>query len=250
MSSDPLLNGAPAAERDATSSRTFRRWFYDQVEGPFDSPVEYFILYLIFAQTLALLVSTLVCDPDPDCFGSECERLGDRYVNWFEGFEAASVAIFTIEYVARLYSAVEHPPFAGYTATRARVAYATQIFSIIDLASILPYWISMLPFVDESPDFVTAIRVFRLVRLFKADKYINAFAILGRVLADNSTLLVATSFYSCLAWFISAALLFFTEQNNAALGFHFQSIPSAMFPTLLMLTGEFPLSDFTVAGSS
>jgi ABC-type Fe3+ transport system permease subunit len=29
---------------------------------------------------------------------------------------------------------------------------------------------------------------------------------------------------------------------------HFQSIPLAMFPTLLMLTGEFPLSNFTAAG--
>lgn len=36
-----LLNEVPAA---LEQKRSWRAWFYDQVEGPFDSPVEYFIL--------------------------------------------------------------------------------------------------------------------------------------------------------------------------------------------------------------
>lgn len=51
----------------------------------------------------------------------------------------------------------------------------------------------------ESPDFTTAGRIVRLVRIFKTDKYINAFGLLGDVLWDNRTLLVATSFYSLMA---------------------------------------------------
>ena len=104
--------------------------------------------------------------------------------------------------------------------------------------------------------------------------------------------MIATSFYSVLAWFISAALLYFTECDNPETGAQFQvgtnrivtashthplphrppsdglrrspppppppaqppdllclqSIPSALFPTLLMLTGEFPIADFTAPG--
>lgn len=49
-------------------------------------------------------------------------------------------------------------------------------------------------------------------------------------------------------WVVSSTLLFYTEKNNPALGHHYQSIPQAMFPTLLMLTGEYPLADFTATG--
>lgn len=90
----------------------------------------------------------------------------------------------------------------------------------------------------------------RLVRIFKTDKYLCAFALLGDVLWENRILLFATSFYSGMMWIIAATLLFYTERNNKSdeMRPHFQSIPLSMFPTLLMLTGEFPLSEFTPMG--
>lgn len=71
---------------------------------------------------------------------------------------------------------------------------------------------------------------------------------LGDVLRENTTLLVASSFYAGLAWICSATALYLVEQDNPLLGTHFQSIPQAMFPVLLMLTGEYPLADFTAIG--
>lgn len=87
-------------------------------------------------------------------------------------------------------------------------------------------------------------------RRAQTDKYLNAFSLLGGVLYDNRVLLLATSFYSGMCWVIAATLLFFTEQNNRDEGMapFFQSIPSAMFPTLLMLTGEYPLAAFSPLG--
>ncbi|KAI0561941.1 Ion transport protein [Gracilaria domingensis] len=100
----------------------------------------------------------------------------------------------------------------------------------------------------ESPDFTTAFRVFRLIRLLKADKYLRAFSLLGKVLAENATLLIASSFYALLIWIVSATGLYLVEMDNPALGRHFQSIPQSLFPVLLMLTGEFPLADFSPWG--
>lgn len=77
--------------------------------------------------------------------------------------------------------------------------------------------------------------------------YVN-YSLLGAVLAENSTLLVASSFYALLTWVVSATALYVVERDNPALGTHFQSIPQALFPVLLMLTGEFPLADFTPTG--
>ena len=53
-------------------------------------------------------------------------------------------------------------------------------------------------------------------------------------------------------WVIAATLLYYTERDRVSddLGNHFQSIPLSMFPTLLMLTGEYPMSDFSPLGAS
>ncbi len=71
---------------------------------------------------------------------------------------------------------------------------------------------------------------------------------MAEVLAENSNLLIASSFYAVLTWVVSATALYIVESDNPLLGTHFQSIPQALFPVLLMLTGEFPLADFTAKG--
>ena len=192
--------------------------------------------------------------------GSSCERLADRYVLLFEVIEWGSVAAFSIEYVMRIWACVEDPAIARKGAILGRLYYACTFYALVDLLSILPNWVSLIswltdPFTAgstfiESPNFTTAARIVRLVRIFKTDKYISAFSLLGDVLWENRILLMATSFYSAMMWVIAATLLFYTEQDNEIeeMSSHFQSIPLAMFPTLLMLTGEFPLADFTPTG--
>lgn len=225
--------------------RKIRLYAYENVEGTIDSPLEYIILLLIFSNVVLLAASTLVVDNT--CFGSSCLRYGDKYDRFFEIAEAISVYIFTFEYILRIWACVENPSVAARGAIRGRIAYAFSFFPIVDFLSIVPYWGASL-LGKESPDFTTALRLFRLIRLLKADKYLQAFSLLGDVLAENTTLLVASSFYALLVWIVTATALYFVETDNPALGTHFQSIPQALFPVLLMLTGEFPLADFSAAG--
>lgn len=231
--------------RDRSSWEKLRLVAYRNVEGTIDSPLEYAILLLIFINVVLLVVSTLVVDPG--CFGARCLRLGDKYETFFEAAEAISVYIFTFEYILRLWACIENPNVKAKGPVVGRIRYALSFFPIVDVLSIAPYWGFMIVG-EESPDFTTAIRVFRLVRLLKADKYLRAFSLLGKVLQENATLLIASSFYAVLIWVISSTLLHITEMDNPALGTHFQSIPQAMFPCVLMLTGEYPLADFTPIG--
>lgn len=187
---------------------------------------------LIFGNVVLLALSTLVADDK--CFGSKCVRLGDKYDAFFESAEFISVIIFTFEYVMRIWACVEFPEVAAKGRVAGRLSYAFGFFPLVDLLSIAPYWIAIL-LGGESPDFITAIRVFRLIRLLKADKYLNAFSLLGGVLAENATLLIASSFYALLIWVVSATALYLVEADNPGLGTHFQSIPQAMFPTILMV---------------
>lgn len=222
-----------------------RKTAHDNVEGTIDSPLEYLILGLIFVNVVLLAVSTLPADDK--CFGSACTRLGDKFEGFFEAAEAASVAVFTLEYALRIWSCVEFPEVAAKGPVRGRVGYALGFFALVDLSAIAPYWGAVL-LGGESPDFTTAVRCFRLVRLLKAEKYLSSFALLGAVLAENSALLIASSFYALLMWLLFATALYITEVDNPAQGTHFQSIPAAMYPVCLMLTGEFPLVDFTPMG--
>jgi voltage-gated potassium channel len=165
--------------------------------------------------------------------------LNDKYKTTFEAFEWISVAIFTVEYFLRIWACSEDPRVKYQGPILGRINYALGFYPVVDLISILPNWITLFsvlldPFfageqIVESPDFTTAARIFRLVRIFKTDKYINAFSLLGTVLWDNRVLLLATSFYSSMMWIISATLLYYTECDNSdpEMQMHFQSIPGA-----------------------
>jgi len=67
----------------------------------------------------------------------------NQYHTLFVYFENFSVAFFTIEYIARLYSIVENPkykhPFYG------RLRYAKTSMAIVDLLAILPFYLTFLP---------------------------------------------------------------------------------------------------------
>ena len=215
---------------------------YGMVEGTIDSYFEYSMLFLIVLNVISFIAGTVIVEGDFEdglCV-KNCVDLNTRYDKYFEAFELISVLTFTVEYCLRIWSSMENPLYAGKGPVLGRISYALSFFCLVDLVSIVPYWMNLVGLVAEV-EFTTAIRMFRLVRLLKADKYLNAFSLLGTVLYENGPLLLATSYYAILTLVVSASLLHFSERGNPELAKYFQSIPHAMFPTILMLTGEFPL---------
>lgn len=229
-------------------SATWRATVYNWVEGAFDSWFEYSILALIFLNVLAFVIGTIPVGKGVPC-KHDCVTINDRWANPLEIFEAVSVAIFTIEYILRLWACVEMKQYAKLGPVLGRLRYALTFFCLIDLISILPFYVTLcIPSIPDT-DFTTALRGFRLIRILKADKYINAFSLLGKVFQENSTLLIATMFYAFLCLLVFSTLLYFTERHSGyESAEYFQSIPQAMWPTTLMLTGEFPISDLTPLG--
>jgi len=247
----------PPPKRDiSTANDSFRARMWDYVEGDFDSAFEYFILFLIFANVIMFMVGTVkVGGSDgkthipclgPDLGGSDtCTALIDKYSTSFYVFELFSSIVFTIEYALRVWSCVEDPRYAG---PHGRIKYMTTFYAVTDLISFLPTWIELLPGIGDitSTGFV---RVFRLIRLLKAEKYVDAFAVLGGVLRENSILLIAAAWYAFLMLVVFATILYYTERNwSGETRKYYNSIPQGLFPTILMLTGEYPLSDFSPAG--
>ncbi|MGE4562417.1 MAG: ion transporter, partial [Rhodospirillales bacterium] len=106
---------------------------------------DYFIIALIVTNVIAVILETV-------------EGLHVAYAEFFTGFELFSVAVFTVEYLVRLWVVVDSSnenyrhPFNG------RLRYAVTPMALIDIAAILPFYLSLLIPVD-----LRFMRVFRLL---------------------------------------------------------------------------------------
>jgi len=183
------------------------------------------------------------------CFVMSTVESIDSNSNWSEMFdviEICSVFIFTVEYVSRLWTIVENPSFSD--PLYGRLKYSITFFAIVDLASILPWYISFFFGLDSGS--TTFIRIFRLLQIFKAEKYVEAFTLVDDVIQGNAGPLLACGFIAMLTWIIFSVLMYHTEKNNQTqeIGGRFISVPRAMWYVLLHLSGEFPTADYTPEG--
>ena len=80
--------------------------------------------------------------------------------------ELVSLVLFTVEYLARVWVAVEHAPDRHLTPARARLKFVTSPAGIIDLLAVLPFWLA-LPFFGD----LRSMLEFRLVRFLKLARY-------------------------------------------------------------------------------
>src|SRR5207237_8740961 len=129
-------------------------------------------------------------------------RLADRYGEAFEAIEYAAVIIFSIEYAARLWTAVEHPRWRRFGAIRSRLHFAASPAGLIDLVAVLPFWLSLFMAADFK-----ALLVLRLIRFFKLTRYSPAMRSLLEALYTERRALVGCFVILCGAPLIGAALM-------------------------------------------
>jgi len=88
-----------------------------------------------------------------------------------------SLAVFSAEYLTRLWVCTELPPLKLVTPGAARRRYACSPFMIIDLLAILPTLVAGAFGMD-----LRFLPIFRLLRLLKLTRYSPTIITLGRVL--------------------------------------------------------------------
>ena len=159
--------------------------------------------------------------------------------------EFIAVVVFTIEYVGRVYSVVEDPKFSSSTAhegggpssSRSRFHYMTSFLPIVDLLSVLPYWIEIFitrEIVNTTYDnswTSILVKSLRLLRILKFEKYTHAFTSFDEVISDNLDVLAVTAFTAILLWILLGSILYFTERDNpdAEMAANYSTIPNAMW---------------------
>ncbi len=156
-------------------------------------------------------------------------EIESRFARPFFVFEAFSVAVFSVEYLARLWSCVEDPEFRRPILGRIRFALRPMV--VIDLLAILPFLVSFAAF---DLRILRAFRLLRLVRLLKATRYIAAARHFRTVLETKREEMVLTTGLMMVLLVITASVMYFAE--NAAQPDKFGSIPASLWWAVATLT--------------
>jgi len=196
----------------------------DAARHPLNRPISLFIMALIIASIVAVIL--------------ESEKtFANYYTSAFYYFELFAVTIFTLEYLARLFTAdLKYPEVSK---PRAVIKYIFSPMAMIDLLAILPFYLelALLAYgVHHMADtrFLRILRLMRLLRLFKLNRYNSSMKLIGNVLKEEKEKLFITLFMVVILLVLSAALIFTFEHE--AQPDAFPNIYSSMWWAIATLT--------------
>ena len=174
-----------------------------------------FILSLIFLNIVAVIIETV-------------EPVRAAAPAFFQWLEYVSIAIFSVEYIVRLWASTTKRQYSR--PVLGRIRYAVTPMMLIDLLAIAPFFVAM------AGDFraIRVLRLFRLFRVIKVARYSKAVRTLGNVLYAKREELVVTVFVLIVLLVLASSLIYHVE--NKAQPEAFGSIPHAMWWTIITLT--------------
>ena len=142
--------------------------------------------------------------------------------------DTIAVAIFTVEYLMRIYACVEEPRFRHGFLGRLKQARSTS--TLIDLLAILPFFLEVL--LGSVLD-LRFLRTFRLARLLKLTRYNDSTKILTTVIAREWPVISASAFIMILMVIMTASLGYVFEHE--AQPEKFDNIPNSVYWAVITL---------------
>src|SRR5215469_13869194 len=155
-------------------------------------------------------------------------EVGAKYRALFQAIEMVSLFVFTLEYALRVWVAVENEPHQHFRPGGARLRYALSAAGLIDLLSVLPFWLAFL-----APSELRIVLVFRVFRFLKLTRYSPGMrSLLDVIRAERRAL------FGCLVIFAGATLIAAALMHVAERGAQphkFGTIPDAMWWAIVTL---------------
>lgn len=211
-------------DQEAVEKRSLlslRRRVYDVMEVGHGVVWESYLFDSFIVTLILLNVAAFIAETVPSvaaAYGSE-----------LYAFEVFSVAVFTCEYLLRLWTAVEVPYLSRMPAWKARATFAARPSQIIDLLAILPFYLSQFLSID-----LRVLRVLRLLRFLKLSRYSPAMYTLIRVISTERRALLGAGLLLVMAVLFAATGMYFIE--NDAQPDKFGSVPDAAWWAIATLT--------------
>jgi voltage-gated potassium channel Kch len=142
-------------EANIPSDLPMRKWLFSwlldtSIPGNMQKSVDKWLGILIVANLFTLLFEHVPAVFEP-------------HKAWFHWFDIFSVAVFTVEYLMRLYLAPEDPEFNQKRF--ARLGFVSSPFAIIDFLAVAPFYLQA--FLPVDLRVLRALRLLRILKLFR-----------------------------------------------------------------------------------
>ncbi|MCU4744691.1 ion transporter [Natronoglomus mannanivorans] len=195
--------------------------FYPSQDDEWERYVDWFIMSLIAANVAAVMLGTV----DP---------FQNRYGKALQQFEIFSVTVFSIEYLARIWSGVEGKEnLAELNPIFDRIKIAGHPMMVIDLLAILPFFLTRVG-LGLDLRFLRALRLIRFLRLLKLVRYSESMRAFGRAFRKKKDELIVAMTANGLLLVVASSLMYFVEHDSQP-GV-FGSIPETMWWGIITLT--------------
>lgn len=157
-------------------------------------------------------------------------KITKQVQTYFAYIEIVSVIIFTIEYCLRLYTA--DLAFPEMNKHKARIRYIFTFMALIDLISILPFYIPFIIPIDLRV--LRMLRIIRLFRIFKINRYTTAISTINTVFKNKKSQLLSSIFIVSTLMIIASVLMYNIE--NPAQPNEFDNAFSSLWWAIATLT--------------
>jgi voltage-gated potassium channel len=189
----------------------------DEGNTRWDKVINTFLITVIILNVAAVILETVPSIQQPN----------KTFFNYFDAF---SVAIFSIEYVLRVWSATYHARYRH--SFGGRLKYIFSPGALIDLIAILPYFLS--DFFGFDLRVLRIFRLTRILRLFRLTSYTRSTRVIVNVFKSRLNELVLSFILIIFLIVICSCLVYFAE--HSAQPNDFSSIPATMWWSVMTLT--------------
>lgn len=208
---------ADEPEEQPMPSNYYMGLIWNTLEYPNSSKFAKFLaIFSVVVITLSLIVFCVETlphfrKPPPNPYDEVWFKLNTFVIIWFTG-----------EYVIRFITSPQ------------KFKFLIGALNIIDLLSILPYYVQLgLDEDDSSISVLRVVRVVRVFRVFKLSRHSRGLQILGNTLRASLNELVMLMFFLAIGVMIFASCVYYAEGGN---GTDFQSIPHSFWWAVVTMT--------------
>ncbi|MAT39606.1 MAG: potassium channel protein [Ectothiorhodospiraceae bacterium] len=173
-----------------------------------------FITALIIFNVVAVILGTVT-------------SLTEKYGRHLAIFNTASLIIFTVEYILRVWSCTSDAKYAS--PITGRIKFIFSPLALLDLIAIIPF---VAPFVTTAD--LRIFRILRILTIFKLTRYSAEFVIFGKVLSSKKTEIIMSAIAVVLLLVLSSTLMYFAEHKMQPHAF--SNIPDAMWWAVVTLS--------------